>query len=430
MSAAAKKFLLILILFVTAVTAVGWMYGHWRFGLFVAVLVALLWQVRQLIYFERALRSDDADEFRYGDGLWSQLYSKFRFEQSRAVRRKANYRQLLREVRNSTNAMPDGTVILTADNEMVACNRAAKKLTGLKRSRDRGQNIEFIIRDPKLATLLAENISDQSVEIESPVSEGRWLDCRIVPYGAEQKLLLLRDVTERHQMRKIRRDFVANASHELRSPLTVITGYLDSFATDDELPRRWQRPMQQMQSQAVRMATVLQELLELSRLEGSEGAIAAQDIDVAELLQTVVREFNTPEQSTQIDVQISAQCHLSGIRSEIESVVVNLLSNAIRHSAADGKVTLSWRGAGNKVEIAVADEGEGIAANDVPRLTERFFRVDRGRGRDGGGIGLGLAIVKHILLRHDAKLIVKSEPGEGSEFICQFPAARIVTKVQ
>jgi two-component system phosphate regulon sensor histidine kinase PhoR len=267
MSDAARKFVLGMLLFLAAGTAIGWLYGRPGIGLMAAALVALAWQVRQLLSFDRALRTGNFDDFRYGEGIWEQIFSRFRYENDKATRRKQNYRQLLLEVRKSTNAMPDGAVILNTDNEIIACNRAAKQLAGLKRKKDRGQRVDNILRDPELTRLLHSEDEKLTVEIESPVIDGNWLHCRVVPYGADQKLLLLRDVTDRMQLTKMRRDFVANASHELRSPLTVISGYLDSLADDEHMPPAWRKPVAQMRAQARRMRHILGELLELSRLD-------------------------------------------------------------------------------------------------------------------------------------------------------------------
>ena len=391
----------------------------------VAALLALLWQVRQLLSFDRALRTGNFEDFRQGEGIWEQIFSRFHYESEKATRRKLGYRQLLREVRKSTNAMPDGAVILNDENEIISCNRAAKQLAGIKRKKDRGQRVDNILRDPELTRLL--HVDDQSltVEIVSPIDDGSWLSCRVVPYGGDQKLLLLRDVTERMRLSKMRRDFVANASHELRSPLTVIAGYLDSLADDDEMPADWAKPVTQMQGQARRMRHILGEMLELSRLESAGVADADDSVDVSRLLEDASSAFEGHADIASIVIDAEPGAQLSGSAAEIETVIVNLLSNAVRFTPTDGEITLTWRVDSAGADLIVADTGEGIDAEHIPRLTERFFRVDKGRARDKGGTGLGLAIVKHVLARYDAELIISSEPGEGSEFRCHFPSDRI-----
>ena len=321
--------------------------------------------------------------------------------------------------------MPDGAVILDSNNEIIVSNRAAKTLAGLKSKKDKGQRVENILRDPEIIKLLSADGFDNSTEIASPVTDGNWLSCRVVPYGADQKLLLLQDVTERIKLSKMRRDFVANASHELRSPLTVISGYLDALTEDDEIPEAWSKPLSQMQNQADRMRQILSEMLELSRLESAGSAGMDEAVDMVELLDHVQRDFQRPN-SAQILLRNESTAQLLGVPSEIESVVVNLLSNAIRHTPADGEITMTWRSGPDGAELIVADTGVGIDAVDIPRLTERFFRVDRGRSRSAGGIGLGLAIVKHVLARHDADIDISSELESGSTFTCYFPTSRLV----
>ncbi|MCO4811130.1 MAG: phosphate regulon sensor histidine kinase PhoR [Gammaproteobacteria bacterium] len=426
MSDAARKFLVAVLMFLAAGAAIGWLYDRPGLGLMVAALLALLWQVRQLLSFDRALRTGNFDDFRQGEGIWEQIFSRFQYENEKAKRRKLGYRQLLREVRKSTNAMPDGAIILNLENEIIACNRAAKQLASIKRKKDRGQRVDNILRDPELTRLLRANDQSLTVEIVSPIDGGQWLNCRVVPYGLDQKLLLLRDVTERIRLSKMRRDFVANASHELRSPLTVIAGYLDSLAGGDDVPADWVKPVSQMQGQAKRMRHILGDMLELSRLESAGVASAEDAVDVSRLLEDARSAFEGHADVASIVIDAEPGALLRGSGAEIETVIVNLLSNAIRFTPTEGKITLAWRVAADGADLIVTDTGEGIDAEHVPRLTERFFRVDKGRARDQGGTGLGLAIVKHVLARYEAELVINSEPGEGSEFRCHFPSDRVV----
>jgi len=424
-----RRFLLGLALFLGAGAGIGYLYGRLEWGLLAASLLALLWHVHQLLAFERALRTQDFEAFRYGDGLWQQVFSRYSYEHERGERHKRRYRQLLREIRKSTNAMPDGAVIVDNDNQIVMCNRAAKRLAGLKPKKDRGQRVDNILRDPGLGELLVAGDPDRTVDIESPLRSGDWLNCRVVPYGADQKLLLLRDVTERLRLNRMRRDFVANASHELRSPLTVIAGYLDSLA-DDPLVGDWKAPVTQMQVQAQRMKRIVTELLELSRLESAGPAGTDATVNVAALISASRRAFENRNGHARIVVDADPALRLKGNSTQIESVITNLVSNALRHTPTDGTVTVTWKALKHGAELSVADTGEGIAEEHIPRLTERFFRVDRGRARDEGGVGLGLAIVKHVLSRHDATLRVRSSLGEGSEFRCRFPAERVTAAAE
>lgn len=405
---------------------IGWVYGHAAWGLLVAALVILLWQTRQLLSFNKAVQTRDFEQFRYGEGIWQQMFSRYNYEHERALRAKREYRRLLKEIRRSTDAMPDGAVILDEDNQIIMCNKAAKRLGGLKRKKDRGQRVDNILRDPKLTELLRSNAFAQEIEIPSPVKEEGWLNCGVVPYGANQKLLILRDITEQIRLTKMRRDFVANASHELRSPLTVISGYLDSLSEDVNLEKDWGQPVRQMQQQARRMNTVVAELLELSRLESAGQASKDEVVDVSGLLAAARKSYLGQDDVAEIEVVTESSAQLLAAGNEVESLISNLLSNAVRHTPADGRITLAWRVANGGAEISVTDTGEGIPPDQVPRLTERFYRVHRGRAREDGGVGLGLAIVKHTLNRHDAELRITSDLGKGSEFCCRFPAERVV----
>ncbi len=405
---------------------IGWIYGRPFIGALAAALLVLAWQLRQLVAFDRALQTGEFDRFRYGEGIWQRIYSRFRYERERGNRYKRDYRRLIMEIRRSTDAMPDGAVILNEGNEIVTCNRAAKSLAGLKRRKDRGQRIDNILRDPRLTDLLEADDATQTADIPSPVRDGYWLSCRIVPYGADQKLFLLSDVTERIALSKMRRDFVANASHELRSPLTVLSGYLDTISDDDRLPSDWMQPIRQMQEQARRMNRIVAELLELSRLEAAGRADTGDVVDIAALLAGGRKAFHGQAGAPSIRIEAESMARLRGNSSEIESVISNLLSNAVRHTPADGEVVLSWRSGPGGGDLTVSDTGEGIAEVHLPRLTERFFRVDRGRARADGGVGLGLAIVKHVLGRHDATLHISSNVGVGSEFRCHFPTERLL----
>ncbi len=404
---------------------IGWLYSEPLIGLLFAALSALVWHLRQLLRFESALQSKHFGSLKYGDGIWSQLYSRFIYQRGRNKYYRKQYRQLLKEVRKSTNAMPDGGIILNSNFEIVLCNQAAASLAGFRQREDRGQRVDNILRNPAFAEYI--RLGDQSagLEIPSPVRTGGWLLCRMVPYGVDEQLLLLQDITERRRLAAMRRDFVANASHELRSPLTVITGYLDVISSDPDVPAEWQKPLQQMQGQAIRMNKIVGELLELSRLESSGSAGSDEIVDVCSLLSTARIDYANQEGIAEIRLNCTSRVQLHGSSTEIASLIINLLSNAVRHTPPDGTITLSWATSADGAVLEVADNGSGIAAEHLPRLTERFFRVDSGRSRDDGGVGLGLAIVKHILERHQAELRIDSVPGDGSHFECRFPASRL-----
>ena len=426
MSREQRKFVLGLSLLLLGGLLVAWLYDRPTFGLLVAALAALVWQVRQLLAFERAIRERDFESLRYGEGIWSHIFSTLDFYRQRSQNYKKQYRRLLKEVRRSTKAIPDGGIVLNNDFEILTCNPAAQDLVGFKPKKDRGQRVDNILRDPKFAKYLrSDRETNKDVEVMSPVREGHWLNCRIVPFGGEQQLLLIRDVTDRIRLNKTRREFIANASHELRSPLTVISGYLDALVSDPAVPDAWRKPVDQMQAQADRMNKIVAELLELSRLEAAGSEAEKERIDVCGLMTAARKAYADRRDVARIEIDCQSRAALEGTTTEIESVIANLLSNAIRHTSSDGTITMSWSTDGDGGLLTVSDTGEGIDDDDIPRITERFFRVDRGRSREDGGVGLGLAIVKHALGRHDADLRIDSERGVGSTFTCIFPLSRI-----
>jgi len=422
-----RRFLAGIVLLLGAGCMIGWLYSAPVAGLLVAALAGLAWQVRQVLRFDRALSENRLNEIDFGGGIWGRLAARTEYLRERGRKHKRRHRRLLREIRQSTNAMPDGGIVLNRDGEIVLANQAARTLAGISMPQDRGQRIDNILREPSFVEYLEKRDTGRAVEIPSPVTDDAWLACHLLPFGGEQYLLLLRDVTESIRMRRMRRDFVANASHELRSPLTVIGGYLDALAEDPNAPGDWRQPLKEMRVQAARMNRVVAELLELSRLENRDARRVEHVLDMSALLAFARRAWHGQPDVPRIDSEITLSAGLRGVGAEIESVIANLLSNAVRHTPAKGHITLSWslddEGGGC---LAVTDTGEGIAEEHVPRLTERFFRVDEGRGRESGGVGLGLAIVKHALKRHDATLAVHSTPGVGSRFECHFPASRLV----
>ena len=426
MSDARRRLIIGLLLLLGGGAFLGWLYGRPELGLLAAALVALVWQVRLMFTFDRAVRTGDFDTIRYGSEFWSQAFSRIDKLRVRSQKHKKRYRRLLKEVRKSTSAMPDGAIILDNKFEIMMCNPAAQELVGFDPRLDRGQRVNNILRDPEFGAYLQSDDYSDGVEIASPIRDGDWLYCRLVPYGQDQQLLIIRDVTERVRLNKMRRDFVANASHELRSPLTVISGYLDALATDASVPDEWERPLSQMQVQASRMTNVVSELIELSRLETAGAAPTDSDVDVPALINTVCRSYEDQIGVPSIGCTLSTDVHLRGSQTDIESVIRNLVSNAVRHTPSAGSVTIGWVRDGEDAVLTVVDTGEGIAEEHIPRLTERFFRVDKGRSRAEGGVGLGLAIVKYALSRHDAELSVESKVGEGSTFTCRFPASRVL----
>lgn len=408
-----------------AILAGVWL-GNLAWWLVGALALYLAVTLRNLYRLDRALEQG-APVPSDTRGLWAELFSVVVRLRAKSRHRKKRYRRLVREVRQSTRALHDGGIILNARNEIQWCNRAAVRLLGLNTATDIGQRIDNLIRNPDFVGHL-EHPGGEPVGIPSPVVDGGQLSVQIIPYGKNQRLAIVRDVTREMRLERTRRDFVANASHELRSPLTVIGGYLDALAHDAEVLKGWQAPIAEMERQVARMTRILRDLIELTRLESSHGDAPRDFVDVAGMLKFIEREFASSPRAPEIGVRIGTDLALLGSEAELHSIFHNLISNAVRFTPADGSVEVYWERSGRGAIFSVRDTGIGIPEELIPRVTERFFRVDPGRSRELGGTGLGLAIVKHALQRHGATLSIESQPGEGSRFSCEFPDDRLAAR--
>ncbi len=407
--------------------AIGALYGQTLIGLLVVMLGLLAWHVLQLFRLEYWLRTGERIELPDGHGVWPRTFARIQFVRERARQNRKNWRSLIKELRASAKAFPDGGIILNPSHEIINYNKAACQLLGLKKKRDKGQRIDNLIRHPVFVTYLESDESRGSVSIPGLVGTDTWLSCRIIPYGPDQRLLLIRDITQSVMLERMRSNFVANASHELRTPLTVISGYLDALADDDQLSETWRGPVQDMRQQAERMNLLVDDLLELSRLESSEPSSTEKSVDMVALLQALQKEMLVIDEHPQIiELHLDSMAKLLGEEAEVHSIAANLIFNAVRYTPQDGRVDIRWRVDDKGGYLTVKDTGVGIAPEDIPRLTERFFRADSGRDRRKGGTGLGLAIVKHALKRHEGELDIISKLGKGSTFVCHFPRARLV----
>jgi two-component system phosphate regulon sensor histidine kinase PhoR len=410
----------------TAGLVIGFVFHAPWAGLTVVLGLYLLLQFRNLLRMLRWLRADQMALAPDLDGPWGDLVAMV----ARMYRRKQFHKQrllrLLRELRRSTAAMPDGVVVLNPQAEILWFNRTAARLLGFRGKSDFGLRIENLVRQPEFVRYLRDGEYDGPVIVRSSVGGEQYLSLQIVPYGAGQLLTLVRDVTREARLESMRKDFVANASHELRSPLTVISGYLETLTQDTEIDPTLAGPLQEMRRQAQRMTGIVGDLLELSRLESSDSAAPKVAIDVSALMSQLRQDVlaRTQHPAT-VQVRSDSSARLLGEEIQIHSAFSNLVDNAAKYTPREGSIQIRWWSDDKGGHFSVTDTGIGIAAGHIPRLTERFYRVDAGRGRGTGGSGLGLAIVKHVLQRHGGQLSVESEEGRGSKFTCHFPRERV-----
>lgn len=411
-----------------AALVLGFATGHIALAFAITIGIyaaAQVWNLVRLEHWLRRRRIETPPDF---SSLWGEVVAIV----SRIYRRKQFHRArvtaLLREFRRMTTAMPEGAVLLGPEHEILWFNRRAADWLGLRRKRDRGIRIENLVRHPDFIEYLHSDEPGEGVVVQDTIDINKWFSFHIVRTGmAERQLLMVRDVSREQQLQSMRRDFVANASHELRSPLTVITGYLDALADDQKLDPTWSAPILEMRRQAERMSTIIRDLLELSKLESGERPLDEEPIDIPGMLALLRKETLALERRPhEVRLTLDSNEWLKGVENEVHSIVANLVSNAVKYTPPQGEIELRWWTDEDGGHIAVRDTGVGIAPEHIPRLTERFYRVDSGRSRDLGGSGLGLAIVRHALQRHEGTLTIDSIEGRGSTFTCHFPLSRLM----
>jgi two-component system, OmpR family, phosphate regulon sensor histidine kinase PhoR len=360
-----------------------------------------------------------------GSGAWDEVFARLHRhekEMRAAIARRDND---LRQVAAAGQAMVDGIVILDLDNRIGWCNHTAEKQLGLDLRSDRGQPIANLVRQPPFVGYLAAGEFSRPLRLVSARDGERVLSIHVLPYAGGERLVQIQDVTQSERLDQMRRDFVANVSHELRTPLTVLGGFLETVREIELDAADHERYLALMAEQSERMKLIVQDLLTLSTLESSPPPPGGERVAVAPLLEKLCRDAESLSRGRHaIALEIDAG-DVFGAEYELASAFGNLITNAIRYTPTGGDIRISWKRCGSSAEFAVADNGIGIDAEHIPRLTERFYRADRGRSRETGGTGLGLAIVKHALSRHQAKLEVASTPGVGSRFSAIFPPTRL-----
>ena len=359
-----------------------------------------------------------------GFGLWAEVLHRIYQERREASEAASEAAAHVEQYERSVQALPDGIVILDANQQIRWSNTAAQRLIGLQDPEDRGQHIDNLLRHPEFTDYRRRGDLDRFIQIPAPTAPDNVVMVGLVPFSAGQFLLVCRDVTERVRIDRVRRDFLSNVSHELRTPITVLGGYLEMLQdATDELPGRWQRPVEAMHEQAARMQHLVEDLLLLSRMESLGHPDSREEIDIDLLAAQVQEEAQalSGERGHRIELEIAAGTTVSGSVSEFRAMFSNLVRNAVQYTPAGGLIRIEWRVDDDAAWLVVTDEGEGVASEHLSRLTERFYRVDTGRSREAGGTGLGLAIVKHALVHYDGELEIESEPGRGSRFACRFP---------
>ena len=386
----------------------------------------LAFHFRNFARLERWSRAPIVDPSLEGEGAWDGVFGRL-YQHEKDLRGQIAARdQEIAMLIAAGQALTDGVVLLDESNQILFCNTTAESQLGLAALTDRGQPVVNLVRHPEFVDYLMAGEFTRPLTLRSDRAEGRVLSIYVLPYAGMRRLMQIKDVTHSDRLDRMRRDFVANVSHELRTPLTVLAGFLETLQEIDLDRDERARYLELMAEQSRRMESIVKDLLTLSSIESAPPP-ANDLVDMASLIDKLRRDAEALSAGRHtIVVEADSKGDLRGSEPELVSAFGNLVSNAVRYTPAGGTIRIIWHASPQGAEFAVEDTGIGIDPKHIPRLTERFYRVDRGRSRDAGGTGLGLAIVKHSLSRHQALLHIKSTPGIGSRFAAHFTARRVV----
>lgn len=419
--------------FALAAVIIGLLSGHLTLTLFIAAAAYLAWVLINVSRVERWVRDDNEAQPILRAGVLEELSHQIYRLRERGNRRERRLADALNRFQQSAAALPDATVVLRANGDIEWFNEAAKRLLGLNSRTDLGRRIDNLVRHPEFVRFYMRGEYTDILEFPSPVDDAVILALQVVPYGDDQRLMIARDVTYMHRLEQVRRDFVANVSHELRTPLTVISGYLETMTNaDDECARQWGRSLTFMTQHTQRMQRLVEDLLLLSRLETKTASDNWEPVAVPVMLNAIREEAAAlgAGKAQDIILECDQSAWLRGSENELRSAFSNLVANAVQYTPEKGAIWIRWFADEDGAHFQVKDTGIGIPARHIPRLTERFYRIDTGRARSDGGTGLGLAIVKHVMQRHGGDLCVESAVGKGSTFTCNFPQSMVIKNTE
>jgi len=410
-------------LFIVIAAIISHFVGYFTHMLVLILATCLIKQAILLARLEQWLSHGASGKTPQGTGVWGDIYYHFYRIKQKEKKRKKTLGKIIEQFRKSTDVLPDAAIVLGHNDEIEWSNKLAKLVLGIKKS-DRGQRIDNLIRAPEFVEFLKYRNNKKSLTLTSPINDQVILQFKIVSYADGQHLVVAHDVTQQKMMEAMRKNFVDNVSHELRTPLTVLKGYLETIQ-DIEVDHSslLSASLEQMNAQTDRMQYLVDDLLLLARLETKKKKLHC--VKVSNLINNICLESSVVKnQHERIELSIEDGLNITGEEQDLRSAFSNLIVNALKYSPYQSPVKVSWKRVDDTVVFEVIDKGEGISANDIPRVTERFFRADVKRKKKLSGTGLGLAIVKHVLIRHDAKLEISSKIRKGSQFRCVFPVSR------
>ena len=398
---------------------------------FVSCLLLYLFSHVYWIYrLNKWLKSPNLSTIPNGTGVWEEIFATLYREYRKQKKSKSELTTTLGRFMTAAEAIPDGIIALNQNNEIEWCNKPSEKMLGINLSKDINQPINYLLRETRFTEYLNDNKYDATLRIVSWRNTGRSFEILLVPFGASQKLLISRDITQLEKNDSIKRDFIANVSHELKTPLTVIVGFLETLSDmKNEFNQKTRPYLKMMLEQSDRMKKLVEDLLQLSSIESNAAPAEKKEIDMIKLFKGLQKDSELISgKGHKIDISINKNIALLGYEKEIYSAFLNLISNAIRYTKKGGAINIICDMKDQRPYFEVQDSGIGIDEKLIPRLTERFFRIDADRSRNSGGTGLGLSIVKHICIRHQAQIEITSQISKGSQFKIVFPQDRLSLK--
>ena len=421
------------LLFVSFLSLVVWGFKSLEVAFLFFVLCLTVYLLSHVYWIHRLnkwLKNPNLSTIPDGSGIWEEIFSILYREYKKQKKSKSELSTTLGRFMTAAEAIPDGIVALNQNNEIEWCNKPSEKMLGINLSKDINQPINYLLRETSFTEYLNDNKYNDSLRLISWRNTSRSFEIFLVPFGASQKLLICRDITQIEKNDSIKRDFIANVSHELKTPLTVIIGFLETLSDmKNEFNEKTYSYLQMMLEQSDRMKKLVEDLLQLSSIESNAAAAEKKEIDMHHLFKRLEKDSDLISGKLhKINMSIKKNIALLGYEKEIYSAFLNLVSNAIRYTEKGGSINVIWDMENQKPYFEVQDSGIGIDEKLIPRLTERFYRINADRSRITGGTGLGLSIVKHICIRHQAQIEITSQVGKGSQFKIIFPQERLSLK--
>lgn len=418
-------------IWLTIFALTGFLIGHFTAALLIFSFGYTGWQFTRMYKLEswvnQARRSEPPQEELHG--VWADISDDVQLMYNRHEKEKLRLEAVVHRVQEMTTALSDGVILVDGRGNIEWWNRAAGELFNFQEV-DLGQKITNLIRFPRFIRYYDKGDFAEPLDHTLVQKNSMQVEFLVHRFGQNERLIVVRDVSRLSKLEQMRKDFVANVSHELRTPLTVLKGYLETLEDADNAPPVWRKALANMNGQANRMTSLINDLITLSRLETDEKEQSHEVVAINDLVNAIADDGRqlSGEHNHMISVHGKGEVFIYGREQELRSAISNLVFNAINYTPNEGVILISFAQGPDGTTITVSDNGDGIDPKHIPRLTERFYRVDPGRSVSSGGTGLGLAIVKHVLLRHNAELNIKSSPGRGSEFTCYFPPARTAAK--